>query len=96
MPVSGRLRTEAASLSSLTLINRYQLAQPLRCKYPAVAKTNTNRQRKELMFELYIQELLTMTSLTERKVQIERTRDNERGFELIEPMTPFTEFIAPY
>jgi len=48
------------------------------------------------MFELYIQELLTMTSLTERKVQIERTRDNERGFELVEPMTPFTEFIAPY
>ena len=48
------------------------------------------------MFELYVEELLTMHSLTERRVQIERTRDDERGFDLIEPMTPFTEFTAPY
>jgi hypothetical protein len=46
------------------------------------------------MHELFIKELLTMTTLTERKAQNERTRD-ERGFDLIEPMTPFTEFTAP-
>ncbi len=47
------------------------------------------------MLERYIQELLTMTSMTEKRVQTERTRASERGFDLVEPMTPFTEFIAP-
>ena len=47
------------------------------------------------MFESYIKELLTMTILTDRNVQTERTRDNERGFDLIDPQVRFTEFIAP-
>ena len=48
------------------------------------------------MLTFSLEEKITMPPLTERNVQTERTRDNKRGFDLVEPMTPFLEFIAPY
>lgn len=47
------------------------------------------------MFELYVKELLTMTTMTDHSVQTERTKDIEHGFDLVEPRIQFTEFIAP-
>ena len=47
------------------------------------------------MLTFSLEEKIIMPPLTERNVQLERTRDKERGFDLVEPVTPFTEFIAP-